>query len=446
MKIKRIAPMLAILVLAIFMLAYAMPAWASVGEDDYDGLPRRGRDIIYSTDGCDASDIDGDYDCDYTNGHDYSTAVAVVNVNGAGNGMTHISIAGHADIEFIAFATYYEMEFFVMPPEGTHFTPETSLAVSGGVQVTFGPVVRGCGRLFFVISAYYGESDNNTGTDIGNNVSEAVSTVDIIFDPGNGLLPYGESGSLSGPAVLLVANGPTPYAPGGFDFAGWQHNGVNITFPFHAAASMTLNAVYEPRQANTDTATVYSVTQNANTTAASEESQGETVPEATTFDMYAAVFDPTPGAFASGETGLRSGAYGTYISNIPVPTRNGYIFGGWRLPNGNTLSGNLNLRGDIALEAIWSADPTVTPSPSPSPSPNPSATPAPGNTGTLPNPQTSPIRVSLMIFGTVAIAGITALGIMKVGRKHMADASEYRVKMARYNREKRIAGLMDDMK
>ncbi|MCL2378978.1 MAG: InlB B-repeat-containing protein [Defluviitaleaceae bacterium] len=491
MKIKRIA-----LMFAFVLFALAIPLWASVGEDYPGEMPDRGRDIISDADGYETADTEYSYDGDYTSGRNYSEAVAIVNVSGTTGGIINVAIPNYANTDFMAFATEYDIEFFVSPPEGMHFSPETALGVSGGVNVTFGPVVRGCGRLFFVVSAHSGE----------DNVQVATPTVDIIFYPGDGGLPLGESGSLSGPVGLLVANAPAPYPPTGFNFAGWQHNGIRVNFPFYAAASMTLEAIYEPIPPGDASGTTFTLTLrpqggslppgeplsralpinsmiselpaptrsgylfggwldgsrlasspvfvtndmeltavwmraaepvSLSTNANTNTGNSPQAAEAAAPNILAAVFDPNPGAFASGETGLRSGAYGTYISNIPVPTLSGYIFTDWRLPNGQVLQGNLNIREDIRLTAIWVPIASPTPSPTPAPTPPPPA-------GTLPNPQTSPIQISFMIFGTVMIAGIAALSIMKISRKQMAAGEEYRAKIARYNREKRIIDLMDE--
>ena len=161
---------------------------------------------------------------------------------------------------------------------------------------------------------------------------------------------------------------------------------------------------------------------------------------------YAAIFNPSPGKFTSGETGLRVGSSGASISNLPVPTHSGYTFGGWRLPNGNTLQGNLTLSGDVLLTAIWNIDPNATPTPTPNPtSGTGSGSSGSGQSSSLTNPETSPITISLMIFATMMAAGFAAIGITKISRRHMAAAGDYRSKMARYNREKRIADLVDDV-
>jgi len=85
--------------------------------------------------------------------------------------------------------------------------------------------------------------------------------------------------------------------------------------------------------------------------------------------------------------------------------------------------------------------PLASPSPSPSPAPTPAATPGPGQ-----NPQTSPIRISLLIFGSVMTLGLAAFGMVSVARKQAVAAEAYRSKSARFDREKRLSDLLDDDK
>ena len=507
MKIKRVVLMFMFLTFTI-----AIPLWASVGDDPEYGheMPGRERDIISTTNGQDDSD---------TGYQRALEAITVVHVTGTPEGFVGINIPGHGDLEIFDFSTDYDVEFFITPPQGAYFSPETALVTFGNIEVTFGPIVRGCGRLFFVILPL---APDNQG--------ESPRGVDIIFDPGYGRLPDGESGSLSGPANLNVAYAPVPHPPQGYAFEGWYYNGVRMSFPFYAGASMVMEARYreippgdaagthfnvsfrpaggimpagEPMTrsvpvntmlrdlpipmreghhfgnwmigtqlatppilvtSDLDLSAVWiradNVTAHAfNENTSSNTSTGNTSPnpsggssnpgntqplsaQSTNTTTYAVAFNPGYGSFASGETGIRIGAYGTYINNIPVPTRSGYTFGGWLMPNGEVLSGNMHIRGDITLLAIWNVDPYATPSPNPSSSPSP--TPDPGNTSARPNPQTSPIQISFMIFGTVSMAGVSALGIMKAGRKHAAATVKYRQEAARYRREKRIMDLLDE--
>ena len=503
MKIKRIAVLLVFLLFAI-----SIPLLASVNEDspEYQEEVQIRRPMPGDSDASDSDNEDDDFipDDDYTPTQGDTVAVGHVNVNINAYGITDITIPGHPTVNAMAFATDYDIEFFVTPPAGTHFTTETALVVSDGIEITFGPVVRGCGRLFFVKSLLLSDSTDDSD-DYG---ADAVQTVDIIFYPGGGLLPLGESGSMMGPVGMLVPHGPAPYPPFGYTFAGWSHNGIHVTFPFNAAASMTLEAVYVrlvPGDAAGTTFTLtYSpaggvmpagepltrilpvntllstlptptrygymftgwmtgnnlaelpimVTGNLELTAAwtrinPTQNSGSTQTVAAhnntssqaASDTYAAIFNPGPGVFSGTETGLRVGAYNSNIYSIPVPTRSGYTFGGWLLPDGNTLHGILNLRGDMLLTAIWNVDPNA------APTPTPTSTPAPGSSGqssSLTNPDTSPMTISFMIFVTVAMAGLSVLGITKINRRHMAAAEEYRSKIARYNREKRIADMMDE--
>jgi len=513
--------------MSVFLLfTIAIPLWASVNESDPEynqELPGRGRDIEFIYDEyyeSDTEDTDQESESDYISGRDSTVAIGRVTVTRNAQGIVNITIPGHLTVDYIGFSTDYDIEFFVTAPVGRHFDIDTDLIVSEGIEITFGPVVRNCGRLFFVMSAHVssdsgsGSNNNNGNNNDNDNEPETDGYVGIIFYSGPGRMPYGESGSMLGPAALLVPSGPIPYPPNGYTFAGWYYGNSRVNFPFYATANMTLEARYnqipagdaagttfmltyrptggvmpqgEPLTRNlpintmlrelptptrdghifaswmigTNLATLpLLVTSNLELTAvwvrledppetnayvAATAQNSENSSDTAEPDTYAAIFNPSPGVFASGETGLRIGPYGTYITDIPVPTRSGYIFGGWRFPNGHTLYGNLSLRGDMLMTAIWNVDPyaTPTPTPTPSPTPTPTPTPAPGTAG-RPNPATSPMQISFMIFGMVMIAAISAMGITKLSRRQMTAAGEYRSKVARYNREKRISDLLDE--
>ena len=444
MKIKRIA-----ILLALLMLAVSTPIWASI-IDYYPGYqeePQSRRPMPGENEETDWDDENGDFildEEDYPPPEGDTVAVSYVHVTVNAHGITSMTVPGHQAAGFMAFATYDDIEFYVTPPAGTHFTPETALLVSEGTDITQGPIVMSCGRLFFVKTVQLAGNSNDN--------QEAVQTVDIIFYTGNGLLPMGESGSMMGPVGLLVPHGPVPYPPAGYVFDGWSHAGTRVDFPFNATSSITLEAVYIRQNQS-----VPGGEAEVGIVFTQDSSEGQAVPTLNTApsqdtapSTYAAVFNPSPGVFPGTETGLRVGAYNTVIDNVPAPTRNGYTFAGWMLPNGDTLHGSFTLRADTLLTAVWNADPNATPTPSPTPTPTPVA-PAPnpgtgssGQTSGLTNPSTGPIRVSFMIFAVVIAAGVSAFGITKVSRMHMTAAEKYRSKLVRYNREKRIADLLGE--
>ena len=143
---------------------------------------------------------------------------------------------------------------------------------------------------------------------------------------------------------------------------------------------------------------------------------------------YVAAFNPFPGSFSNGETGIRFGRSATTIRDLPEsPTRNGHTFAGWQLPDGEVLEGNLQnfqIRGDTLLLALWEE----------------SELPAGATTNTesRSNPQTSPIAVSLMLFSAVLCTGITILVLAKLNKRRIAAAVEYRASKARFVREVRM--------
>jgi len=234
----------------------------------------------------------------------------------------------------------------------------------------------------------------------------------VVFELGGGTMPSGVQSlqSLRQGSVIDPLPVPSRY---GYTFGGWQSGGNPVTAPLTINSDMALTAAW------------------------AQSSQA---------GQYMAVFNPAPGTFANAnETGLRPGNYGDVITDMPqAPTRAGYIFGGWRLPGGSTLSGQLTISGDVVLTAVWAVNPAASPSPSPSPSPTPTTTPRPGGAATSPNnPQTSPLQVSFMIFGFVLIAGISAYSITKITRKQLADQGQYHAELARFNREQRIVEIVD---
>lgn len=101
-----------------------------------------------------------------------------------------------------------------------------------------------------------------------------------------------------------------------------------------------------------------------------------------------------------------------------------------------------------------SPSPSASPSPTPtrSPSPTPTRSPSPTPVTTSPpgpghnNPQTNPIRINLMIFGSVMALGLAAFGIASIAKKQTLANEAYRTNAARYDREKRLSDFLDDDK
>jgi len=185
-------------------------------------------------------------------------------------------------------------------------------------------------------------------------------------------------------------------------------------------------------------------------------------------DRLIVMFDPTPGVFPASEVleGVRLVPRGDTLTDFPPnPTRNdGYVFDGWRLSGGDTLTAPYLVVNDyITLTAIWiSAEdaPAATPTPTPGPSPEPGASPTPSPAPTTPspaptpdnkeheayrpNPGTNPIAISFMIFGAVLGLGIAAFGTVKLVTKHAMANEQYHTNTTRYKREARLTEFLEE--
>jgi len=347
------------------------------------------------------------------------TIVRAVSAVGNADGSITIRIPGYSGTVISErLTTSTTIEFRVTPPAQRFFDSATELTVSNDIELTLDPVVLADGRLSFTMlpPSINQVMDQNANAADGNENEEGNFAV--AFEPAGGTMPSGAQLVQSLPYNSVINPLPTP-AREGYSFSGWRLNGNIAVAPITVTADLVFTAQWASLSDGY-----------------SDYSEGQ----------YVVGFNPAPGAFANAnESGMRLGDYGTIVNNIPqAPTRAGYTFGGWRLPNGNTLSGNqLTIRGDMILTAIWTASAAASPSPSPSPNPSPSPSPTPGQAGARPNPQTNPISISFMIFGVVLVGGMSAFGIMKLARKQLAIEGQYRTDVARFNREKRITDLIE---
>jgi len=399
---------------------------------------------------------------------DYAEVATVV-ATADNRGTVHVSIPGHAQYaEMETWSTESTMEFWISPPPHMYFGDNTDFVFSENITVTFGPIVQFDGRLSFTILALPPNSGNQGGNNGSgdddpisghNNNSQSSYTFMVLFELEYGIMPpyIPLEQSLAGGSVIEQL--PTPTRQG-YTFTGWALNGGgNATVPLTVNGDIVLSARWT----------------------------------ANTADQFVVVFNPAPGSFPNAnESGLRPGYAGTVIANMPQdPTRSGYTFGGWRLPNGNVHAGQMTISADMVLTAIWnpsgtpgpssssgpgpssssspgpssssspgpssssspgpssssSPGPSSSSSPGPSSSSAPSSSPAPSSSsqpGSRPNPNTSPLQVSFMIFGGVIMAGIAAVGITKLAKKQLAAQDQYRSDVTRFNREERIANMLDD--
>jgi len=189
---------------------------------------------------------------------------------------------------------------------------------------------------------------------------------------------------------------------------------------------------------------------------------------------------------------IRQGQFGSpaiHAGIIPVPTREGFTFLGWRedgvgdiLTNAQ-MSSPMDMNSDRNFVAAWEAliTPTPTPSPSPTPTPNPtppptpipsptpSPTPTSANTqaavaiptptpaplptstptpapspATRPNPQTGPAQIGFVLFGALTTVGLSSFGIVHLTKKHKAEINKNNKEVSRHNREERIIDIVND--
>ena len=238
---------------------------------------------------------------------------------------------------------------------------------------------------------------------------DSVVSFAIVYDPAPGQLPQGAPPIQSFTYGSPLTNLPIP-SHTGYIYNGWIWNDEPVIAPFIIRSDMILEAMWTP---------------------ASDQSRIQPIllPPAIPPFHFVVAFNPFPGAFTGDETGLRFGRNFSTLRDMPEsPVRQGYIFDGWRLPNGSPLNDLLVVRDDIMLTAIWNSS---------------TESGAATTTSTIqveirPNPQTSPLVVSVMIFIAVTLLGLTAFGIFRLCTGQATAAGKYQAAMVRYVREIRI--------
>jgi len=229
----------------------------------------------------------------------------------------------------------------------------------------------------------------------------------VVYDPGVGQLPQATPLIQSFTYGSAITSLPIPILDD-YYFEGWEWNGYTVTAPYIVRSDMVLEAIWSA-------------------TPLQQSSRPIDIPD----NQFAAVFNPFPGAFSGSETGIRFGHPAMSIEGLPEePLRQGYIFYGWRLPNGGIFNTLPAMSGDIMLTAIWQedngADTTLRP---------------PQTVDTRPNPLTSPTNptmISLMIFGAVLLVVIAVIGIYRLNIRHIAAEGRYHSYITRCAREMKI--------
>ena len=231
-------------------------------------------------------------------------------------------------------------------------------------------------------------------------ISGAAPSFAVMYDPGPGQLPQGTP-----PIQTFTYGSALVYLPQptleGYNFAGWQWEDYLVTAPHIIRGDMVLEAAW---QAAPPTQALRPVPIPAN--------------------QFVAAFNPYPGTFGEYETGIRFGSNGSPIEDLPgEPRRAGYVFTGWRMPEGPELTGPLTIRRDTILTAEWA----------PVQEDNPSAP-----IDTRPNPRTNPTTISFMIFGAVLILGAAAAGIYRLNKKQELAQGTYHAHITRTVREMKL--------
>jgi len=249
-----------------------------------------------------------------------------------------------------------------------------------------------------ILAGYAPVSDSNTAPSFA-----------IMYNPGEGQLPEGVLPIQSLTYGSALVGFPVPTLAG-YYFSGWQLNGDIINAPYIVRNDMALEALWTdvpmPRASR---------------------------PVAIPDNQFVVVFHPFPGAFDGDENGMRFSRNTIASNDLPAePSRQGYIFNGWRMPNGAQPSSGFTIQSDTVLMAIWEADPEA------ENNGNGAEMSSRPPIDTIINPPTNPIAISLMIFGAVGMLAIASFGIYVLKIRHAAAEGRYHAYITRCVREVRI--------
>ena len=160
-------------------------------------------------------------------------------------------------------------------------------------------------------------------TNDGGNMQ--LPRITVRFTPGIGAFEYGENGIFAGLFGFRINTLPVPTPPPGYTFIGWFVDGQQIFGPVAATRTITILAAYAP------------------------------IPHPDDMIGFAIVYDPYPGQLPDTVVPIQSFTYGSVITSMPIPTRDGYSFGGW-LWNDERVSAPHIVYSDMIMEAIWEED------------------------------------------------------------------------------------------
>jgi len=164
-----------------------------------------------------------------------------------------------------------------------------------------------------------------------NNALQAPPQLTIRFAPSPGSFPEGVSGVRTGGFGFRVDEFPEPVPPAGYTFIGWFSDGVQMNGPIAAVRSTTILAGFAP------------------------------VVNAGTNLSFAVMYNAAPGQLPQGTPPIQSFTYGSALTCLPVPEREGFYFAGWHM-GGEAIATPHIVRSDMALEATWSDTPPQQPS------------------------------------------------------------------------------------
>ena len=169
------------------------------------------------------------------------------------------------------------------------------------------------------------------------------------------------TGTYLAPGTRVNVRAENSYGSG-FVFSGWEINGIAYpgqhqprTRSFVVEENLYVTALFLDGfqgwpDANVNPSANTATHINVNETAANLNAN-------TAETRFAVVFHANGGNLPSGIQAMQSKPLNTMLNSFPIPTREGYVFGGWML-NGSIAHAPLTITSDITLEAHWVKPPS----------------------------------------------------------------------------------------